>query len=153
MPSQSCINGNVGSFFIANFAHQDHIWILTHNSTKSFRKSVTAIFGHLRLRNVFDFIFNWIFNRDDFDTLSVELVYQGVERSGFARASWASGHNHAMRFGNFFLHSFIGQASQSQIFHRQQGVCLTQKPHHHRFSVVARNDVGAHVDFSVSYVH
>lgn len=69
---------------------------LTQNGTKRHGKGHSSVVVHLHLINAGHLIFDRFFHGDDLAVRFVDVIEAGVERTRFARASWAGHEQNAI---------------------------------------------------------
>src|SRR6202011_151560 len=92
------LNRDLRGFRVADFTHHDLVRVVTQDGTQSAGESEALFLVHRNLRDAVDLVFHRIFNCDDLVFVGLDFIQCGVERGGFAAASWSSHQHHAVGF-------------------------------------------------------
>ena len=148
MPGQSRVNGNLSSFFVANFTNHYDVRVLSQSTVQAFGKSIIFAFINLSLNDAWKMIFNRVFNGNYFYFWSVDFFQKSVESSGLAGASRTRIENHPVWFANFPLKNFFEFLRNSQLLQRYPDRVWVKKAKHNRLSVGAGKNRRA--DFNIT---
>ena len=99
MAGQRRVNGNMCRFRIADFADHDDIRILPHKGPQRLREGQANGGLDLRLVDASNFIFNRVFDGENFTAGLVEQAQRRSKCGGLAAACGAGDDNHAMGQG------------------------------------------------------
>src|SRR5208282_2219455 len=94
---QRRLDGDLGGFVVANFAHHDLVRVVTQNGAQPTGERQTLFFVNRNLGDAADLILDRVFNGDDLVLVGLDLVDGGVERRGFAAARRPGDQYHAVR--------------------------------------------------------
>ena len=116
--SQGRSNGDVCRFTVTDFTDEDDVRVLTKNRAKTSGKRQATFGIHRHLIDPGQFIFDRIFNRDDFFTWVVQLRETRVERGGLTRTGRSRDQYHAVWLGDHSVHGVsvvLGHAQALEI--------------------------------------
>src|SRR5262249_5832723 len=89
-------NGDFGRFEIADFADHDDVRVLPQNRTQSGGESEITPWTHRDLCDTGQFVFDRVFNGENFQLGRVDALQYRVKRGGFAAACGAGGEEEAV---------------------------------------------------------
>ena len=100
MAGECCLDGGGCGFDIADFADHDDIGVLAEERFERFGEGHPDFFVHLCLCDTIEVVFDGVFDGGDVFGCFVHLAEGGVERCGFARASWSCDEDDAVGLGD-----------------------------------------------------
>ena len=95
---QAGLNGDLGGFQVAGFSDKNLIRILPQEGTQGAGKGQTDGFVGGNLDDAFQFVFDWILNRENFGVDGIDPSEAGVEGGGFARTGGTRDDKNAVGF-------------------------------------------------------
>src|SRR5208283_3630264 len=95
---QRRLDGDLGGFVVANFAHHDLVRVMTQDGTQTAGEGQTLFFVDRNLGDAAYLILDRVFNGDDLVFVGLDLVDGGVEGRGFAAARRPGDQHHAVGF-------------------------------------------------------
>ena len=100
MPGQRGLNGDLGGFAIADFAHQHYVRILAQDGAQAAGEGHLDFGVDLGLAYALQLILHRIFNGHDVALPGVEAAEGGVERRAFPGAGRTGDQDDAVRAGD-----------------------------------------------------
>ena len=92
------VDGDLGSFLIADFADHHLVRIVAQNGPQAAGEREALLLVDRDLGDALDLIFHRIFDGDDFVFVVLDLAERGVERCGLAGTGGPGDQHHAVRF-------------------------------------------------------
>src|SRR5215471_12347774 len=94
------LNGDLGGFLVADFAHHDLVRVVAQNGAQSSGKGEPLLFVHGNLCDTAQLIFDGIFDGDDFVFVGLDFVDSRVKSGRFSRTRRTGDKNHSVRFAD-----------------------------------------------------
>src|SRR6202011_1355939 len=92
---QRGVDGDLGGFLVADFAHHDFVGVMTQDGPKTAGEGETLLFVYRDLGDALDLVLHRVFDGDDLVFVVLDLTEGGVQRSGFSGAGGTGDQNHA----------------------------------------------------------
>src|ERR1700733_6292902 len=90
------VDGDLGSFVVADFADQDLVRVVTQDRAQAAGKREALFLVHRNLGDPADLVFDRVLDGDDLVFVALDFVERGVERGSFAGTSRAGDQHHAV---------------------------------------------------------
>src|ERR1700733_3426990 len=96
MAGERGVDGDLGSFVVADFADQDLVRVVTQDRAQAAGKREALFLVHRNLGDPADLVFDRVLDGDDLVFVALDFVERGVERGSFAGTSRAGDQHHAV---------------------------------------------------------
>ena len=134
MPRERRLDGHLGGFQVADFAHHDDVRVLAHQRTQAFGKVEVELRLHLRLVEAGLDHFDRVFHRAHVDLFGGHTLQGGIQRGGLARAGGPGHQDDAVRALDQRLPALRVVRRKAQGIQILDGVVGVKNPHHHLFA-------------------
>ena len=148
VPGQRGLNGDLGGFAIADFAHQHYVRILAQDGTQAAGEGHLDFGVDLGLAYALQLILHRIFNGHDVALPGVEAAEGGVERRAFPGAGRTGDQDDAVRAGDQRIDPIEQGGRHAQRQQIQVDAVFVQQTQDDAFAVAGGQGGDAHVDCS-----
>src|SRR5205814_291310 len=124
------LHGDLRGFLVADFADENHVWVVAQNRAQAARERQPGLFRNLNLVHALELILHRVFDGDDLADGVVDLVERGVERGRFAAARRAGDENNAVRHFEDVLETLVFARVHAEFAHAAQRGILPEQTHH-----------------------
>ena len=139
--------GQFRGFAVADFAHHDHVGVLSEQRAQGRGEGEVNLGIDRRLRDAVQLVFDRLFDRGNVELGAADHLQQGVERSRLTATRGAGNQEHPVRLVDFLFAQANLRGGHAQGIETVDNLALVEKTQYEFLSVVGRE--GRYADVHV----
>ena len=142
------LDGVLGCFEVADFAHQDHVGVVAEDRAEAGREGQSDLGVNLNLVDSIELVFDRVLGRDDLRVFALDLVQGAVERGRFSGTGRARDEDDPVGQADQLLELGVDVVVHADAAERKAHPVLVEDAHHDALAVQHGNDRDADVDLA-----